>query len=575
MMTAVDATPILMKGANVGTTDGGGGLTSAHLLTSIDDNDSSSGRGAGGSGGAVAAGPPCLGDVAAQTAVLRRLLRPPGSPAASLASPSVQPAELDRIGDIVAALAPLERWAAEEGSHYCQLPSALAEVEAPGPVVACLLTRRPRIVTAALRAVAAMMAHGQTRSETLRAVSTLIVDEQQREGEGGEEVELPWLLAVLLNRSPGIEELCVAATEAAAALAAEAAANPRLTVTADAFLRGALVAEVLGALERHGGASVATAAAATRLLAAVAALPRAATSDNDEQDDGSSTTSDEGGRARELTPACVLLCHLGPVLERMAAAFEAHSGSSAVKGNVLDFYRLCAAQPQNRVRLLQCGAYRHAMRALSCPLSGTNSGGRAVRGEAWPVFAAAAEVACYFPPLLDGLQRRRFVLVVRRLLTGSGEPRQFRLALVMLLALLRSLEAMAGGAAAGGGRGGGVMAAYGAYGLYPQPPSGSRQPQHADPALASPVSLSRSEVLESVSSAGPGETLAFIRSCYLPQLLQHLGEYHRALLDGLEADDGSNNSDSNSTAEDELRAMRGVIVLAERCLPMMMVPMPM
>ncbi|KEG06437.1 hypothetical protein DQ04_13941010, partial [Trypanosoma grayi] len=84
--------------------------------------------------------PPALADVEECVASLRALVANNGTP--------IGPACIQLIDTIVDRLDQVYFWAVEEGTTFRHEPSGLAQCEVPRLAVACVATRRPRIVTA-------------------------------------------------------------------------------------------------------------------------------------------------------------------------------------------------------------------------------------------------------------------------------------------------------------------------------------------------------------------------------------------------------------------------------------------
>lgn len=487
-------------------------------------------------------------------AVLRGSAKDPGrgeggaACAASLPASSLFPlspiaaVELDRIQHICDALDTVHYWAVEEGSTYREESSILVQADAPEAVCAALLSRRPRVVAAALQVAQHMSHHPQATSEMARVAfeqrhlvrpndpapdgvdvrdGTVGTAPEPSSGSAGDRcTSLMNLLAETMRRHPAALDVVTAATRTAAALASSSSsAAPVAFQTAAPFLDSDVIAEVLAAMERHT-AHTPLAAAAVHFFASVVRLPRGGAVDA------------VGYPTPEPPPVALLVCHVGCIPQYLCDALLRHPHHTGIQRDAMEFIRTCAALPQNRVRLMQCGAYAATISLLrgDAPLEDS-------------LLHVAAEAASAFVPLLDAYQRRSFVLRVKSMLSSRGSLVTQHVALALLSALLIAME-----------RDGSTSFTdarprrdpFRAYSLYPRPPSpggaGEASAVVADPERAAAAIDRRHVRLLRITDELPtpplGDTMSFIHEVCVPQLVLHVADYYRRALCALRGEDG-------------------------------------
>lgn len=314
----------------------------------------------------------------------------------------IDAASLDLIDTIVDRLDQLYYWAVEESTTFLHQPSVLAQCGAPRLVFSCAMTRRPKIVIAALRVMSHLLRHEQPASE-LFALAAMrgegcVKSVQPVDGDGFFD-----MLASVMETHAGLAEL----QAEAAAVAAEAA-----RVDVERLLESSVVSCVLAALRRHGG-STAMQIAGVRLFAVLVDIQR-----------GAPVSADTTGAAPP-TPVAVLLTQFGVVTRFVVEAVAANVNNVEVKRNAVHFLLRCAAHKENLPVLLLHGAYPLLVNAL-VPATHVPE-----------LFVELMEAIAYFIPLLDPLQRRSLVLVTRQVLLGTTSSFFVLLCASLLVRLLR------------------------------------------------------------------------------------------------------------------------------------------
>ncbi|RNF26903.1 uncharacterized protein Tco025E_00866 [Trypanosoma conorhini] len=342
--------------------------------------------------------PPALAEVEAYVASLRVLVANGGAP--------IEPTALPLVDALVDRLDQVYYWAVEEGTTFRNEPSRLAQCEVPELTLLCAATRRPKIVLAALRIMRHLLRHWQAGPQLL-AAATRNNEAKEMLSTQAKDGNLFGMLASVMGQHAGLSEL----QAEAAAVAAEAA-----LLDIEGLLESAVISHVLAALERHG-TSTAMQREGVWLFAALVDVQRGGTPGKEEYGAG----NDTGAR----TPTATLLSQFGVVVRFVVAVAKAHSGNAEVKRNAVHFFLRCASYPENRDILLREGVYPVLVGALPS----------AVRTP--PLFAEVTEAIAHFIPLLDPLQRRSLVLVVRRLLLETASSSFVSLLVALLLRLLR------------------------------------------------------------------------------------------------------------------------------------------
>ncbi|EKF30557.1 hypothetical protein MOQ_005619 [Trypanosoma cruzi marinkellei] len=337
---------------------------------------------------------PELAEVESHVASLRALVTNGGVP--------IEPTHLQLIDNIVDRLDQVYYWAAEEGTTFLGEPSQLAQCEVPQLTVLCIRTKRPKIVLAALRIMRHLLRHGQTGPQLVAAVAEK-KEEEKNFTENADDEDLFGMLASVMEQHAGLSEL----QAEAAAVAAEAA-----LIDIEGLLESPVISHVLAALERHGS-STAMQREGVLLFSTLVDIQRGG------------TPRENAATDVRLTPVAILLSHVGVVVRFVVSVTKAHAGSVDVKRNAVHFFFRCASYPENLELLLREGVYPVLVGALPS----------AVRVP--ELFSELTEAIAYFIPLLDPLQQRSLVLVLRRVLLETASPIFISLCVALLVRILQ------------------------------------------------------------------------------------------------------------------------------------------
>ncbi|RNF21858.1 hypothetical protein TcG_02602 [Trypanosoma cruzi] len=337
---------------------------------------------------------PELAEVEAHVASLRALVTNGGAP--------IDPTHLQLIDTIVDRLDQVYYWAVEEGSTLLSEPSQLAQCKVPQLTVLCIRTKRPRIVLAALRIMRHLLRHRQTGPQLVAAVAEK-KEEKNISTVNADDEELFGMLASVMEQHAGLSDL----QAEAAAVAAEAA-----LIDIEGLLESPVISHVLAALERHG-LSTAMQREGVLLFSTLVDIHRGG------------TPRENAANDVRPTPVAILLSHVGVVVRFVVSVAKANAGSVDVKRNAVHFFLRCASYPENLDVLLREGVYPVLVGALPS----------AVRVP--ELFAELTEAIAYFIPLLDPLQQRSLVLVVRRVLLETASPILVSLCAALLVRMLQ------------------------------------------------------------------------------------------------------------------------------------------
>ncbi|ESL10698.1 hypothetical protein TRSC58_01564 [Trypanosoma rangeli SC58] len=340
--------------------------------------------------------PPTLAEVEAHVASLRALVENGNA--------FIEATALQLIETIVDRLDQVYYWAVEEGTTFLNEPSQLAQCGVPELTLLCVATRRPRIVGAALRIMRHLLRHRQAASY-LMASATMNKEKQKTSLTHTEDDNLFGILASVMRQHAGLSEL----QAEVAAVATEAA-----LLDIDGLLESTIISHVLAALERHGS-STAMQREGVWMFSTLVDIPCGDAPGKD----------DAGNDVVPRTPIAVLLSQCGVVVRFVVDVVKSHSTNVEVKRNAVHFFLRCASYPENREVLLQEGVYPVLVDALPS----------AVRIP--ELFAEVTEAIASFIPLLDPLQQRSLVLVVRRVLLKTSSPVFVSLCVALLVRILQ------------------------------------------------------------------------------------------------------------------------------------------
>lgn len=358
--------------------------------------------------------------------------------------------EQERISRIADLLDQVRAWAVEESLRGEDHPSLLAQAEAPEAVVAALLCGRPRVILQGLRIAEQMLHHRQSRSELqqrLRDAAT--VDGDDDSARHSSWLPCVVLLCSIMRQSPGMAMISAGCIAVATSLLPLTRQEPFLTRD---IMESQLLELMLSAMQRHEGiASVQS--EATRFYAALVSAPflvaNLSDSDKDGEDDQGSDEEDAEAEVGRLLPlAASYIAHDEATMSQLLRTLNRHWYHLSIRRAVIHVCCVGARSPENRIVLMQVGAYAVLVRLL-----------HEVGPYTPDILAELAETIGYFIPQLDVVQQWSLLLLLQHKLRARGDVATVTLTLALVAAVLAVLYRH-------GGSGGG---AFHMYSLYPTP----------------------------------------------------------------------------------------------------------
>lgn len=291
----------------------------------------------------------------------------------------IEASETERVERIDDLLDTILYWAMEESTTFLDLPSQLAEVEAPEVLAFCLFCQRPRLVIKALLIMKHMLEHPQTASELCRTITGYyrfycheknvchpirtahVCRTGAVESKEGDEPKsssrsssasacttctasssfnnLLFVLVFLLEHYTGLPDLLASAIDILTSLCLWK------RVDAEVVLQSGLISVVATGMLTHVD-NPKVRVSSTAFFSYVVCLSR-----------GPSTSED--------VPLSALVCYADGLLSIIMQTFTLGWSNSEIKASCLRFLRACSAFPPNRLPLVNEKALVWALRAVS------------------------------------------------------------------------------------------------------------------------------------------------------------------------------------------------------------------